>query len=915
MLSTLFKGRNPLAASSTDKRLSAIAALTAEKAARLRDEINACARNDADVRVRRAALAWVDDRALLESLLTDDEMVDAVAERLAALGIDNNHRAVRLARMRLADSDEAARRAASGVTAPELLAALFLACPDAYREALLPGVCALGERGLSVLERESRNHDKHANRRARVELDTLRGAARTVDDLSERAGELKATLARGSVATTPARAPQLRRALEECVRGINDQAEILGRYGLEIPNVDDWLSPAEAPPAEAPPPVAIAPEPDIPDFAALVTELQTLDERMAACEPLTALRETHDELAGRWLACADQAQPNREHKAVFETVSRRYQELTEATERLQNIDFPPIDVPPDITAWPNDPEKLQALWKRQRDLERSRDKLQRRLNAVAWPDWVSPPEALRTAAAKIARLADVVRRFAEHRRTLENTLATLIDKVGADVGEGHLKPARSNLGMARKVARSLPEQIARQHRKALAAVAARVEELQDWHSFATSPKRRELLDNMKALVAEAPANAKDRADRIKALRSEWNALGPVSGSGGRTLHSQFNRYAERAFEPCRAYFNEQAELRTRNLAQRRLICEQLETYLDNVDWANADMRAAELILRTARDEWRTHHPIDRRHAKELENRFEALQERIFTQIKRVWDANLDAKRTIITAAEELASSDTAIEEKVRRAKELQRRWRAVGMTPRKPDQKLWRQFREQCDQIFDARDSSRQQANNQRDSAIAQAEAICESMRQALAEAEANPAIADRATLARLRADLYALRLPERVEKGLLKRFDDIARTYNQHILAGEIEALCDELQQLRAWDIEVSEAEAEGRAIAPPATCFAQRPASGQEPLETLHRLTLEAELLAGVESPPEDRQLRLEVQVEALNQSMGKRIAEKEPRELAEAWCELGPKTAASNVLRERFFTAVVGLAQPYR
>ena len=85
-------------------------------------------------------------------------------------------------------------------------------------------------------------------------------------------------------------------------------------------------------------------------------------------------------------------------------------------------------------------------------------------------------------------------------------------------------------------------------------------------------------------------------------------------------------------------------------------------------------------------------------------------------------------------------------------------------------------------------------------------------------------------------------------------------------------------------------------------------------KPLQALHRLTLEAELLAGIESPPADRQLRLEVQVEALNQSMGQRAAEKEPRELAEAWCRLGPKSSASDTLRQRFFDAVLKLARPH-
>ena len=1038
MLSTLFKGRNPLAAARAEKRLSAIRALTAEKAEKLRAEINTCARDDADVRVRRAILAWVDDQALLADLLADDAIAEPVAARLADLGADLDHPAVRLARIRRSNSSADALKAADGVTAPEQLATLYIACPEACREALLPGLRALGERGLTVLERESRNHDKQVNRTARTELDALRNAKRSVDELAQRAHELLAALDRATGDSAPARTRQLRRALEDCVRGVRDQAKSLTRYGLQPPNVEGWLAPmqesvpsepgqpqaepindgldpindglepinaglgpidssaseesrapaaegstaigesatvagvsrgepgeswadAEMSPTEAAAPsmdsgaihadtgesLAIAHEPPAQadqsppnssptaagltdtqagvgatsvenspsDFAALVTELQSLDECMVAGAPAAELRPSHDKLINRWLALAGQGQPDKAHKAVFDSVSRHFHELTQATERLQPIDLRSADAPQIPADWPDSPDELQALWKQQRGLERTASKLQRQQDAVAWPQWAAQPVALATVAAHITALETFVQRLAEHQQALDAELAKSIEMAGADIEEGHLKAAQSNLGNARKLTRLLPEAIARRHRKALIAVATRVDELQDWQAFATSPKRQELLDDMQTLAATTPTNAKDHADSIKALRNAWNALGPASEPSGRAMYAQFNRYAERAFEPCRAYFNEQAELRKHNLAQRRLICEQLEEYVENVDWANADMRAAEQILRTARNEWRAHHPVDRRHAKPLETRFEKLQQRIFGHVKSVWDANLDAKRAIVAAAEELASADVDIGEKIRGAKALQRQWQAVGMTPRNPDQKLWRQFREQCDQIFEARESEHKQVRNERESSIAEAEAVCENMRAAVAEAERDPAKADRSTLARLRGELYAIKLPERVEKGLHKRFDDIARSYNQLLLAGQIEALCEELQQLKMWDIEVSGAEAEGSPIPAPTRCFENRPAQGDEPAQALHRLTLEAELQAGVESPPEDRQLRLEVQVAALNQSMGQRAAEKEPRELAEAWCQLGPKSDASNALRERFFNAVLKLARPYR
>ena len=915
MLSKLFKGRNPLAAARADKRLSAVLALTPDKAARLHDELSACARDDADVRVRRAAIAWINDQSLLEILLDDQEVTEATAQRLVLLGADTPHPAVRHARMRGAKSPQDVLAAASGVTAADALAALFLNGPEPHREALLPALRLLGEQGLSALEHQSRGHDKSANRTARAELESLRASNRAVEELSDRAEELKTALARESTQATPARTLQLQRALEQCAASVREQTALRTGYGLATPHVDEWLAAIETAPqpeVAQTPGVEVMAAPSLPGFATLAAGFNTLNERMIAGEPPDSLQESLDKLTGAWLARADHEQPDADHRTVFESVTLHFRELIEATDRQRNTAFRPVDDLPQIADWPQDPEALQALWKTQRDVERTRAALQRQLASIDWPTWTALPEPLQAVADKIDGLEKFGTRIAEHQGELEQNLAGLIEKTGASVEEGRLKPAQSTLGQARKIARSLPERNVRRHRKTLQAAAKRVDELQDWQAFATSPKRGELLDSMRALAEEVPANAKDRADRIKALRAEWNSLGPLSGSGTRTMHAEFNRLAEQAFEPCRAHFNEQAQLRKQNLAERRTICEQLEQYLDNVDWASADMRAAEQIMRTARNEWRAHHPVDRRHAKDLETRFEALQERIFTQVKSVWDANLAAKQAIAEAAERLAAGEASLADKMREAKALQRQWREVGMTPRKPDQHLWRQFREQCDLIFNARESDRKQTTDARESAITRAEAICETMQEAVVEADSTTA--DRATLARLRAGLNAIRLPERLEKTLHRRFDDIARSYNQLILAGEIDNLCRELEDLKAADIEVSRAAAEGPEIAAPAPLFEGRAVNVYEPLLALHRLTLEAELLAGVESPAADRQVRLEVQVDALNKSMGQRAADKEPRELAEAWCRLGPKSAASDSLRERFFDAVLKLARPH-
>ena len=81
------------------------------------------------------------------------------------------------------------------------------------------------------------------------------------------------------------------------------------------------------------------------------------------------------------------------------------------------------------------------------------------------------------------------------------------------------------------------------------------------------------------------------------------------------MMKDFDALAERAFEPCKAYFADQAAQRAENLSKRQALCQQLQDYLENTDWQTADMQAAEAISRTARAEWRKHHPCDRKALK------------------------------------------------------------------------------------------------------------------------------------------------------------------------------------------------------------------------------------------------------------------------------------------------------------
>ena len=77
--------------------------------------------------------------------------------------------------------------------------------------------------------------------------------------------------------------------------------------------------------------------------------------------------------------------------------------------------------------------------------------------------------------------------------------------------------------------------------------------------------------------------------------------------------------------------------------------------------------------------------------------------------------------------------------------------------------------------------------------------------------------------------------------------------------------------------------------------------------PTATLRRLTVAAEVAAGLESTAADKSIRLAVQVEALNAAKGGMAKVPDERTLLEQWCQTGPKDESIDPLRTRFFRAI--------
>jgi DNA repair protein SbcC/Rad50 len=983
MLSKLFRNRVRFDELDPVARRQAVLDITDAEIDALQADLAELARSDDDGTVRRAALERLRDVDQLSALLGHDD-TEIAAAAAAALAARATADASASGLLELPGVREAALRSARDPAEAEALAAalddlatvrLALECRNAkVRLALAERVYR--EDALTELERHSRDRDKNVHRLARTRLDDIKHAraeqARGLERVLQLVGQLQSLSQIERLTLTRARLAHLRDDWLATLARLNAAQDRLRTHGAHVEPLPEATSRFDAL-AEAlqqrietnagaereqdPQPQAI-PQSDDADALAFETarnELSALMNRVqtAQVDPVERLSEIHAEhfrLQQLWLSHADRHPPPEALAAEFHELTHRMHLVLEAAERTThrqaeiNAELGPLPEPRS----PASPEHYHALWDAQRRARQTRSRIERLWKRLSWPDGIPMPQRLAALSQRAAQLeAFDVDCHSAYERLIEECKSISTD-LEHQIDEGHLNPAVGLEAEGKRLLRSLPAGAAKHYHQRFNWLTARLQELKDWQNFATGPKRRELCEQVEAL-ADHPLAPKSQAERIKALRRAWNELGPITHYRDRRLLDRFNVAAEKAFEPCRAYFEAEAEKRRFNLEQRDVICHELERYLAHNNWDHPDWKGVERIMHTAQQEWRKFYPVDRSAGRKTQQRFEALCHQLHDRLKAEWDRNITAKEDIVADAGRLRDSlredPGQLHAVIEQAKALQRNWRGVGITPRGADQRLWKAFRGTCDDIFGFRDQSRHDQQQALDERAARVESLCSEFQQRLASATV-----DNGGLAALKRELDALgELPRDTQVRLQTQVRELEAAHRRALQERQRRLREQELTLLEVADRQMGELElavARGEITAIDAvqerlsTLTADTGDAGERQMaprihtlertltqqelarfesliedagERRYRLTVETEIRAGLESPAEDQQRRLALQVERLNQGFKQpgRIEQEDALALARRWCEIGPWDANAPALSKRFFNACAQLA----
>ncbi len=238
---------------------------------------------------------------------------------------------------------------------------------------------------------------------------------------------------------------------------------------------------------------------------------------------------------------------------------------------------------------------------------------------------------------------------------------------------------------------------------ARAALAPRVQELRDadeWQRWANLQVQEELCREMEALKGEADLELAGR--RMRELQNRWKQVALAPRAQGEAMWRRFKTAQDDVFARTSAFFAAQNEERAGNLVKKQELCDRAEALADSTDWVKT---AAEIQKLQA--EWKAIGPVTRGHEKAIWERFRSACDRFFTRRqedlkkrKDEWSVNLARKEALCEQAEALAES-TDWDAAAGKLKQLQAEWKTVGPVRKSKSEAVWQRFRGACDRFFD----------------------------------------------------------------------------------------------------------------------------------------------------------------------------------------------------------------------
>jgi DNA repair protein SbcC/Rad50 len=584
-----------------------------------------------------------------------------------------------------------------------------------------------------------------------------------------------------------------------------------------------------------------------------------------------------------WLDIADI-----DDKKIEESFNQNFDTLKNYANKLASVEKIQIE---DDSDSPKDSElPVEITW---RELESRIKYYESQVARIMWQKGFKKP-------AKLRKLETALYAVQQQKRTLQQKQKEQVKQIDKQIRDLQSKIKTKQLKAANKLHNYLlnkVNELTESHRDAtlmrLNKIAENLAELKDWHQFATSPKREEIVEQMKALQSKK-MDPEARMKQIRALQDEWKLLSAADFEQDQELWDEFKQASDKAFEPCAAYFAEQDIIRNDNRRQKQELLGQISNFYQGCDWTSVEWKQLDKIIRQARFEWNAIHNIPFKEAKAMNSEFESLMGKLLAKLNFERDKNLKAREDVLTKMDAILALEDN-DEAIKKALLLKQQWRELGFTYYKEDKKLWSKLQQGIDKLFEKKRAITEAFKQELEAHAQQAQSIIDSI-NSITKEDDEIVEKSHSDFKQYLEDFSQIgKLPKARTKGIIQSLDQAKRAYFKRVDAIASKAIFKDLEKIRSVAshcrkienaIVQSDSNSQNEALASideytsipevlnervnflKSATAADLTAHSKESLSKAEEFMLTLEIMADVDSPESSRDTRTRLQLSMLEQ-----------------------------------------------
>ena len=270
--------------------------------------------------------------------------------------------------------------------------------------------------------------------------------------------------------------------------------------------------------------------------------------------------------------------------------------------------------------------------------------------------------------------------------------------------EGHFEAGqiRSGQKLVNEVSRAMKSEgkVSNKLRRRFNLISAQSRYFNDISSFATNPKRNEIIQEIEALIATPIENPKKHANAIHGLQTKWQQLDQSSKPAGREQWQTFKKLTDTAWEPCAQYYEELKAVKVSNAKEREQIIINILQYTEEKSAKWPGLIELSKYLSQQFQLWQNFAPVLDDDFIKLKTAYQDARKPINDEIRAQENKNLKLKKEIIEKIKVINDEDTQL--CIQKYQRLKRDYQNIGPAGKKNEPTLWKILNESADRFYEA---------------------------------------------------------------------------------------------------------------------------------------------------------------------------------------------------------------------